>query len=205
MLNFPKTAALRAAVCATLLAYAGTSLLAQTPAAGAAPQGKKELVARVLQLQQPGIEVMAKGLAEQPALQLMQQAGQALQRLPEDRRQAVAKDIEADLRKYADEAVPIVRERALKAAPLTIGPMLEERLNEDELRQVIAMLESPVIRKFQGMAGDMQRALTEKVVADSKADIEPKVRAVQQTVAKRLGITPASGAGASGPAAPAKK
>lgn len=205
MLTLNTPAALRAAACALTLAAASLGATAQTPAATPA-QSKKDLVARVLQLQQPGIEVMAKGLAEQPALQLMQQAGQALQRLPEDRRQAVAKDIEADLRKYADEAVPIVRDRALKAAPLTIGPMLEERLNEDELRQVIAMLESPVIRKFQGMAGDMQRALSEKVVAESKADIEPKVRAVQQTVAKRLGITPAPNGGASGSApAPAKK
>lgn len=174
-----------------------------TPVAAQAPQGKKELVARVLQLQQPGIEAMARGLAEQPAMQLMQQAGQALQRLPAERREAVAKDIEADLRKYAEEAVPLVRDRALKAAPTTIGPMLEERLSEDELRQVIAMLESPVIKKFQGMAGDMQRVLTEKVVADSKADIEPKVRAVQATVAKRLGVPPAASAPA--PAAAPKK
>jgi len=164
--------------------------------------GKKELVERVLQLQQPGIEAMARGLAEQPAMQLMQQAGQALQRLPAERREAVARDIEADLRKYAEEAVPIVSARATKLAPGTIGPLLEERFSEDELRQVIAMLESPVIRKFQGMAGEMQKALTEKLVGETKADIEPKVRAMQQTVAKRLGL-PAQPASA--PAAPAKK
>ena len=163
---------------------------------------KKELVARILQLQQPGIEGMARGLAEQPAMQLMQQAGQALQRMPAERREAVARDIEADLRKYAEEAVPIVTARANKLAPGTIGPLLEERFNEDELRQVIAMLESPVIRKFQGMAGDMQKALTEKLVGETKADIEPKVRAMQQTVAKRLGL-PAQPASA--PAATPKK
>ena len=164
--------------------------------------GKKELIARVLQLQQPGIEAMARGLAEQPAMQLMQQAGQALQRLPTERREALARDIEADLRKYAEEAVPIVTARAVKLAPSTIGPLLEERLNEDELRQVIAMLESPVIRKFQGMTGDMQKALTEKLVSETKPDIEPKVRAMQQVVAKRLGLTaPAAGAAS----APAKK
>ena len=164
--------------------------------------GKKELIARVLQLQQPGIEAMARGLAEQPAMQLMQQAGQALQRLPTERREALARDIEADLRKYAEEAVPIVTARAVKLAPGTIGPLLEERLSEDELRQVVAMLESPVIRKFQGMTGDMQKALTEKLVSETKPDIEPKVRAMQQVVAKRLGLTaPAAGAAS----APAKK
>jgi len=187
-----------ATVSAAALAAAGSSL-AQTP------PGKKELVARVLQLQQPGIEAMARGLAEQPAMQLMQQAGQALQRVPAERREALGKDIEADLRKYAEDTVPIVRDRAVKLAPSTIGPLLEERFTEEELRQVVAMLESPVIRKFQGMAGDMQRALTEKVVAETKAEVEPKVRAMQQSVAKRLGVTAAPAVGSAAPASNPKK
>ena len=187
---------------ALVAAAFAASAQAPAPAPATSPVAKKELVARILQLQQPGIEGMARGLAEQPAMQLMQQAGQALQRMPAERREAVARDIEADLRKYAEEAVPIVTARANKLAPGTIGPLLEERFNEDEMRQVIAMLESPVIRKFQGMAGDMQKALTEKLVGETKADIEPKVRAMQQTVAKRLGL-PAQPASA--PAATPKK
>lgn len=186
-----------------LLATACTSLVlaAATAAAQSPGASKKELVARVLQLQQPGIEAMGRSMAEQPALQLMQQANQALQRLPADRRDALARDIDADLRKYADEAVPIVRDRAVKVAPATIGALLEERFTEDELRQVIALLESPVNRKFQGMAGDMQKVLTDKVVAETRAEIEPKVRALNAIVAKRLGVT---GDGAATPA-PAKK
>jgi uncharacterized protein len=173
--------------------------LAADPAWAQASSTKRELVARLLTLQQPGIEAMARGLAEQPALQLMQAAGPVLQRLPAERREAVARDVEADMRKYADEAVPIVRERALKLAPSTIGALLEERFNEDELRQIIAVLESPVNRKFQGMAGDMQKALVEKLVADTREQVEPKVRAMQQSVSKRLGVP--SAAGASAPAA----
>lgn len=181
-------------LCAAAVAVA---TLSSSPAlAQAAGASKKELVARVLQLQQPAIEAMAKGLAEQPAMQLMQAAGPAIQRLPAERREAVARDVEADLRKYADEAVPIVRDKAVKLAPSTIGVLLEERFSDEELRQIVAMLESPLQRKFQGMAGDMQRALVEKLVADSKGDIEPKVRAMQQSVSKRLGgpATPAAGA-----------
>ena len=161
------------------------ALVAHSPSHAQA-NGKKELVAKVLQLQQPGIEAMARQMAEQPAMQLMQQAGPALQRLPAERREAVAKDVEADLRKYAEEAVPIVRGSATKVAASTIGPMLEERFTEDELRQIVAMLESPTIRKFQGMAGDMQKALMEKVVAETRAEIEPKARAMTASVSKRL-------------------
>ena len=189
-------------------ALACSALLFAGMAAAQTDGGKKELVARILALQKPGIEMMAKSLAQQPAMVVMQQAGQALQQVPADRREALGRDIEADVRQYAEEAAPIVSNRALALAPSTIGPLLEERFTEDELRQVIAMLESPTVRKFQGMAGDMQKALTEKLVAETKAEIEPKVRAMQQSVSKRLGMNnaaPAPARAAPAPAAPAKK
>ena len=158
--------------------------------------GKKELVAKVLQLQQPGLEQMARTMAQQPAAMMMQQAAPALQRLPAERREAVARDIEADVRKYTEEAVPLVTERALKLAPTTIGVLLEERFSEEELKQIITMLESPVNRKFQGLAGEMQRSIGEKLIAETKPQIEPKLRALEQVVSKRLGLTPTGAASA---------
>jgi hypothetical protein len=50
----------------------------------------------------------------------------------------------------------------------------------------------------------MQQALGEKLVADTRPQIEPKVRALEDTVGKRLGL-PAQGAAPAAPAAPAKK
>jgi uncharacterized protein len=176
------------------LALMGSAAQGQTAAAVSSP-AKKELVAKVLSLQQGGIEALSRNMTEQPAVQIMQQAGQVLQRLPAERRDAVAKDIEADLRKYVEDTTPIVRDKAIKLAPSTIGVLLEERFSEDELKQVVAMLESPVNRKFQSMTGDMQRAISEKLVAEAKGDVEPKLQALQKTVAKRLGMTPEPGNG----------
>ena len=179
---------------------------AQTAAPAPVSAAKKELVAKLLKLQQPGIENMARQLVEQPARQMLQQAGPALQRLPAERRDAVARDIEADVRKYFEESAPIVASRAVNLAPSTIGVLLEERLSEDELREVITILESPANRKFQGLAGEMQRAIGEKLIAETRAEIDGKVRALDQTVARRLGITPpAAAASGARPAAPAKK
>jgi hypothetical protein len=193
-------------------ALAAASLAqAQTQAQAPSSPAKKELVARVLQLQQGGVEQLANNIAAAPAMQLQQRAGMALQGLPPERREAVARDIEADLRKYVEEAAPIVRDHAAKLAPATIGPLLEERFTEDELRQVIAMLESPVIRKFIGMSAEMQRAIGEKVVAETRGEIEPKVKVLEQTVARRLGqptaasATPAPAATPPRPAASAAK
>lgn len=174
------------------------------PAAAASPlptsAAKKELIAKVLEMQRPGIEAMGRNLAEQPAVQMMQQAGGALQRVAADKREVVAREIEADVRKYVEETTPIVRDRAVKLAPSTIGAVLEENFTEEELKQVIALLESPVNRKFQSLAPAMQKSITEKLVAETRATVEPKMRALEQTVARRLGVTPpAAGAAGSTP------
>ncbi len=181
----------------TLLVVA-SSVQAQTTA-------KKELVAKVLLLQQPAIEQAAQALAERPALQMLQQAGMALQsQLPADKREAVAKEIQAEAKKYADEAVPLVRERAVKLAPSTVGALLEEKFNEDELKQLIAIIESPVNRKFLQLGVEMQNVLIDKLVAETQGVVEPKVRALEQAIGKRLAQAIPSAA-ASAPAATAPK
>ena len=174
-----------------LLAVA-TSVSAQSSAA------KKELVAKVLQLQQPAIENVARQLVERPAVILMQRAGSLMQtRTPPDKREAIGRDIQADVKKYVDEVVPLARERAVRLAPTSIGVLLDERFTEDELRQLIGILESPVNRKFQQMGGEMQKSLQDKLVAEIKGLIEPKIKTLELAVAGRLGI-PATAPAASG-------
>jgi uncharacterized protein len=186
-------------ISALVLAGATTAQAQSSPA-------KKELVARILKLQQPGIETMARGLVEQPAAELLGNAANALpNRVAKDKQDAVAKDIQGDVQKYLDDAVPMVQARAVKLAPTTVGALLEEKFTEEELKQVVAIIESPVYAKFQRMGEEMQKVLIDKLVADTRSSVEPKVRALEQTVAKRLGVTAPAGAATSGaPRAPAK-
>jgi len=175
---------------ALMLGLLGQSGLVYAQAAASSP-AKKELVARVLTLQMPAIEGMARVLAEQPAAQMMQQANMVLQnRIAPEKREAMGKEIQADLKKYVDEAVPLVRDRALKLAPSTVGALLEEKFTEDELKQLLAIIESPINKKFQQLGGDMQKALAEKLVPEARGLIEPKIKALDQAIVKRLGIQP---------------
>ncbi len=185
------------------------ALLCLSTVAGAQTSAaKKELVAKVLQLQQPAVLAAATQLAQQPAVQITQQAGMALQqRIPPEKREAVAKEIQEDLNRYTNEAVPILRDRATKLAPTTIGPLLEEKFTEDELKQLISIMESPVNKKFIAMGGEMHKSLIEKVVAESRPQIDPKIRTLQQSIAGRLGLSPTESAppAAGAPAKPASK
>jgi len=166
--------------------------LAVTPAFA---QSKKELVNKLLQLQQPGVEAMAKGLAEQPAIQLTLAARQAFGNVPQDKRESVAKAIDADLKKYTDEAVPLLRERAIKLSPSVIGTELETNFNESELKQLIEWFESPVIKRFNTLAPGMQRTLSEKLVGETRSLIEPKLKTLESSMARHLGLPPASEGG----------
>ncbi|MDZ7811874.1 MAG: hypothetical protein U5L74_01615 [Ideonella sp.] len=188
---------------ATLPVALSLGLLGGTSAAMA--QSKKELVAKIVQLQQSAIENTARELAERPAMAMLQQADGVLNtRVPQEKRAAVAKEIQADVKKYADDAVPMLRDRAVKLGPTTIGVLLEEKLTEAELKEVIAMLESPTVRKYQALAGEMEKVLAEKLVAETRTAMEAKISTLEQNVVKRLNAA-APAAGASAPAKPAKK
>jgi hypothetical protein len=188
--------------CAASLAQAQATA-ASAPAASSSP-AKKELIARVLQLQQPGLESMSRAMLQQPLGQLMQGAGQALQQVPAEKREATAKAIEGEVKKFVDETAPLMRDRAIKLAPSTIGAILEERFSEDELRQLAAWLDSPVNKKYGQLGQEMQRALAEKLVADTRGTVEARLKTLEQSVMKQLGIAPKPGASAPAPA-PAKK
>lgn len=172
------------------LIFALLAALAATAHAQTSP-AKKDLVARIIKLQQPGVEALGRSLVEQSALRFTQQAAMAVQgRIEPDKRQAIATEIQADIRKYIDEAAPLARERALKLAPATIAPMLEAEFSEAELKELVAMMESPVNRKFLQFGVQVQRTLSEKLVEELRPQLEPKLKALEQTVAGRLGIAP---------------
>ncbi len=193
----------RAALITTLagaasLACAQTATTAAAPATSASP-AKKELVQKLLTLQQSGFEGLARSLAEQSIAQLAQQAGAVLQsRVAPEQREALAKDVQAEFVKYGDDVGPLLRDRVLKLAPGVVGPVLEEKLSEDELKQVIAALESPGFRKYMQLTPELQRALGQKLVADTQTQVEPKLKALEQSVTKKFS---AAGAGATAPAA----
>ncbi|MFP8778426.1 hypothetical protein [Hydrogenophaga sp. RWCD_12] len=199
-------------MAALVLSIAASSAFAQsTPAATPAPEAaaapsspaKKELVQRILKLQQPGIERLATAMTEDPAVVLGGRASEIIAaKVPKDKQEAVAKEIQAEMQKYLKDTVPQVRKSAQQLAPVTIGPMLESKFSEEELRQVVALLESPAYAKYQQLSGEMQQALQAKLVADTRGTVEPRVQALEKAVGERLSA--ATGAASAAPKAAPK-
>ena len=188
--------AIALAACSAVLALAAAT---DAVAEGAT---KKELVQRVLQAQQAELETVSRGIVERPAAQMMQDAGLAIQRqVSADKRENTGKAVEAEIRKFVDEAYPLVRERALKLAPSTIGAVLEEKMTEDELKQLVAWLESGANKKFQSLGPDMRNSFVQKVLGDVRPVVDPKVVALDGRIRVVLGLPPAP-TGMPGPANP---
>lgn len=192
-----------------LVAVAAQAQNAPLPAAPSTNTGgnKKELVARIVHAQQAAIEGLARQITERPAVEILNGAMQVIAgRVPRDKQEAAAKDVQAEAQKYAESAVPIATRRAVEIAPATMGAVLEDKFSEDELRQIASLLENPTVLKFQRLLPDMQQALGEKLVTDTRPQIEPKVNALEDSINRRLMAVAGPG---SAPApqgkAPAKK
>lgn len=152
-----------------------------------ATNSKKDLVAQVLELQQGTLESLSRSLLQQTLMPTTQQVSVVLQqRVPADQRETVAKDVQAEMRKFFDESFPILRDSAGKAAQQTMGAILEERMTADELKQLVGALKSPALRKFQSLQGEMMRGFSEKLVADTRDQVQPKMQTMNQAIQQRL-------------------
>lgn len=176
-----------------------TPLLAATLALSAlfAPvaqaQTKKELVAKIVALQKPQFEQFGSMLANAPIQQLVQGASQVLRaRVPEDKREATGKAMDAELAQYRKDVEPAMRASVLKHAPEAIGTKLEASFSEAELKQILGYLESPVIKRYVQLGPEMQNALAQRAASDNRALVEAKAKQLDARLADILGLKPAA-------------
>ena len=169
-------------IALSFMVAAGTAAAAGNTGAS---QSKSELVEHVLRLWH--VETVGHAMLQAPGSNALGQARAVLQgRVPQDRQEAVMKEITEDVRKFFEENGPLVDGNAKKLVATTVAPILAEKFTEDELRQIIAMLESPVKKKFESLVPGMQKALGDKLAADMRPVIEPKIDALQQRIGTRL-------------------
>jgi uncharacterized protein len=144
-------------------------------------------VQKLISIQQASLESTAKGLAEAPARQLVAAAQPILaQGVAPEKREATAKLVDAEIKKYLDAAGPIVRASTIKMSQGAISSAIDEKFTEDELKQLVVMLDSPVLKKYQAVLPDLSKALVEQVVQDARPQVDPKLQATQEAIRKIL-------------------
>ena len=188
------------------LAQASKPAAAASAATVAPPSpAKQALINELIALQKPGVEAVARAVVQRPLQPLMQGAGQALQNVPADKRQAVAQAIEAEVKQFAQTNGDMLAAQADKLQPTLTAPLINERFSEDDLRQVVAFLKSPASKKFGEFGGELQNALAQKLMADNGPTLEAHFKTLQLDMAKQLGVKPAAAPASAPASAPAKK
>jgi hypothetical protein len=163
---------------------AGTALADPSPA-------KKALIDKIVALQQQGLaEGLATNIIQGPLSQLTQAGRAALQQVPAEKREATAKAMDGDLKKFVEENVPYLKDKISKAVPNTASALLDERFNEDELKQILAWAESPVSQKFGLASVELQKAVAQKVMSEAGPTLDGRLKTLQANLAKQLGLQP---------------
>ena len=188
--------------CAALLSSVAAAAMAQ----GTASPAKKELVQKVLTLQQAGIEGVGNAVANQVSMQVLQAAGRAMGEVPAEKREALGAELQAEVKKFYEDISPMLRASAVKNAPASLGAALEDKFSEDELKVVIRWLESPVSKKYPQVLAEVQQTFGQKLVDETRPQIDPKLKALESVIRTKLraAVGEPSGAvpGAARPAGP---
>lgn len=152
-------------------------------------EGKKALATKLAQIQQ-------KSDAAQLTEQLVASVAQPViaawsQRLDETVPPAKQKDVrdklDAELKKLIDNTRKTIEAQANKTAEAALVAVYTEKLTEDELKTVIAYLESPASAKFQSVGGEAANAWATKVVEATRTAVEGHVKSFDAAAAKIVG------------------
>ena len=85
------------------------------------------------------------------------------------------------------------------------APIVEAKMSEDELRTLLAWLDSPTNKKYQQIAVDMRTSFFQKLLADMPALLDPKLQALNGRIRVILGLPAVPSAMPAPPARPASK
>lgn len=181
------------ALAATLLVCAGAQAQAPAPAAASAPAApidaeKQKQIDRILAVIHPENGVLQA--VQEKGVSAMQQSSIALQtnHVPQDRKDKALKEIQVDVQKYIDTTMPIAIASAKKYAGPLSAPILAANFSTDELRQLAAMLESPLRDRLEKVMPQMQNAVGQKVSVDIGPQVNKNLQVMTEAVGTKLQV-----------------
>ena len=92
--------------------------------------------------------------------------------VPPAKQKEVRDKLDVELKKYADSTHKAVEAQVGKAAEAALVPIFMEKLSEEEMKTIIAYLDSPVSAKFQALGPDAANAWAKRIVDATKTSVE---------------------------------
>lgn len=185
-----------------LVALALSGLAFSTTAQTADP--KLEWATKVVALQQgPELERLVSQLADSATQDILQNWVPKLQTdVPKAKQDEAKERLNTELKKYFDDVFKTINDKATKVSTDALIPAYMARFTLDELKQLVAFFESPVVRKYQTSAPELGNIFVKQLIEATKADVTTRTRQFDEAASKIVGSAPAARAPSS--AAPDK-
>lgn len=160
-----------------------TTLYAQTV------DSKTEWAAKVVALQQgPELERLVSQLAGSTAQDLIANWAPKLDaNAPKAQQKKTSEDLNAELKKYADDTVKLINKHVAKVSADVLVPAYAERFTLEELKQIAAFFESPAIKKYQATAPELGNVFVQKLIDASRTDVLARVKRFDDAAQKIVG------------------
>lgn len=173
-----------------LVALALSGLAFSTTAQTSDP--KLEWATRAVSLQQgPELERLVNQLADSATQDILQNWVPKLQSDVPKARQSEAKDrLNTELKKYFDDVFKTINAKATKVSTDALIPAYMERFTLDELKQLVAFFESPVVKKYQALAPELGNVFVKQLIEATKADVTTRARLFDEAATKIIGSSP---------------
>jgi uncharacterized protein len=169
----------------TKMAWAAAVATALAATSLSAHADKREQILRLPIAQKAALDGLASDITQAPARQFTSQFVQpAMGLVPPEKREATVQQLDAELQKYQETATPLVKVSAGKVGPSAVVGVLEDKFTEEELKQLGSMLDSPILKKYQSIIPELQKTLIDKVSADARPQVDPKLQALQDNIRK---------------------
>ena len=176
-----------------------------------AQDAKKALATKLAQMQAKtdGAAMANQLTADAVQLPLSTWSQRLDESVPPARQKDVRDKLDVELKKFADNTHKAIDAQVSKAAESALVPLFMDKLSEDEMKTIIAYMESPAAVKFQSLSADAGNAWAQKVIDATRPTVEANVKSFDATASKIVGVPAAAPGGAANgksqgaPAAPA--
>ena len=122
--------------------------------------------------------------------------------VPPARQKEVRDKLDVELKKFADSTHKSIEAQVGKAAEAAMVPIFMEKLSEDEMKTIIAYMESPASAKLQALGADATDAWAKRIIDSTRSQVEASAKTFESAADR---IVKAAAGGASGAAAATKK
>ncbi len=142
--------------------------------AHAQSDSKRALATRLAKIQvQADREALSEQLTASAVQPLLASWSQRLdETVPPAKQKDVLDKLNVEIQKFAESAQKSIDAQVSKAGEDALVPIFIEKLTEDEMKTIIAYLESPVSAKFIALGPDATNAWAKQVVSSTRTTVE---------------------------------